>query len=317
SMKQLHLAMAVAVLVCAAVNPVHTQRGQGGGPAPLRLWWAEKGKPGQYGTNKPHVKLPDLKARHKGQASWSEVVVNDENFHAEYNQGAPGLKMATRMHPDTREFFAVIEGQVQFTIEGQPAPIVATSTSIVNIPKKTPYSFEVIGTEPALWVDANQQNFKTLSPAADPAPRGAAGFSVLKIGLSPNGVGAPGNYQGNNKPHFNLHDAEKSPQFNGQNVVQDDHMWAQAIWGYEKNLPPYDPNDKGHFHIGTAEWWIILEGQIHHNIETVGDFTSNMGDVVYAPPSTWHATRFAGPGPSCRLATSGYQFTNLMEVPQN
>ena len=45
-------------------------------------------------------------------------------------------------------------------------------------------------------------------------------------------------------------------------------MWAQAIWGYEKNLPPYNPNDKGHFHVGTAEWWVIMEGQIRHNIET-------------------------------------------------
>jgi hypothetical protein len=97
----------------------------------------------------------------------------------------------------------------------------------------------------------------------------------------------PGVYTGNNKPHFNLWDAEKDPKFAGQNVVQDDHMWAQAIWGYEKNLPPYDPNDKGHFHVGTAEWWVIMKGQIRHNIETVGDFTSNEGDIVYAPPSTW------------------------------
>ena len=136
---------------------------------------------------------------------------------------------------------------------------------------------------------------------------------MLKVGLNV----TPAPYTGNNKPHFNLHEAEKPPGFNGQNVVQDDHMWAQAIWGYEKNLPPYDPNDKGHFHIGTAEWWMILEGQIRHNIETVGDFTSDAGDIVYAPPSTWHATRFAGPGPSCRLATSTYQFTSLMEVPQD
>ena len=144
-------------------------------------------------------------------------------------------------------------------------------------------------TTPALWVDANQQNYKTLYPAEGPKPAQPSGFTVMKIGL--NITPGPASYIGNNKPHFNLHEAEKDPKFNGQNVVQDDHMWAQAIWGYEKNLPPYDPNDKGHFHIGTAEWWIILEGQIRHNIETVGDFTSNMGDVVYAPPSTWHATR--------------------------
>ena len=32
--------------------------------------------------------------------------------------------------------------------------------------------------------------------------------------------------------------------------------------------------------------------------------------------TAWHATRFAGPGPSCRLATSTYQFTSLLEQPQ-
>ncbi len=134
----------------------------------------------------------------------------------------------------------------------------------------------------------------------------------MKIGTT---FGA-GVYTGNNKPHFNLWDAEKDPKFAGQNVVQDDHIWAQAIWGYEKNLPAYNPNDKGHFHVGTAEWWVIMKGQIRHNIETVGDFTSNEGDIVYAPASTWHATRFAGPGPSCRLAISAYQFTSLLEQPQ-
>src|SRR5436190_16310519 len=312
-MKRSHAAMAVALLVYASVTAAHAQRGPGATSASQRLWWVAKAAPGQYDTNKPHIKLSDLKARHKSEAAWMEVVVNDDNFHAEYQQGAPGFTIATRLRPDTREFFAVTEGQLRFTLEGQPAPIVATPTSIINIPKKTAYSVEVIGNVPALWVDANQQQFKTLFPAEGPKPAVAPGLTVLKIGMS--AAGMPGAYTGNNKPHFNLRDAERDPKFNGQNVVQDDHMWAQAIWGYEKNLPPYDPNDKGHFHVGTAEWWIILEGQIRHNIETVGDFTSNAGDIVYAPASTWHATRFAGPGPSCRLATSTYQFTSLLEVP--
>jgi mannose-6-phosphate isomerase-like protein (cupin superfamily) len=316
-MKRFQVATAAASLVCAAVTTVHTQRGVGGETRPAagpRLWWVGKDRPGQYGKSRPHIKLVDLKARHKGEANWMEVVVDDETFHAEYGQGAPGFTIATRMHPDTREFFAVIEGQMRFTLEGQAAPIMASATSIVNIPKKTAYSVEVIGDTPALWVDANQQNYKTLHPADTPKPQQRSGFTVMKIGLST--AGMPGAYTGNNKPHFNLHDAGKDPKFTGQNVVQDDHMWAQAIWGYEKNLPPYDPNDKGHFHVGTAEWWIILEGQIRHNIETVGDFTSRAGDIVYVPASTWHATRFAGPGPSCRLAISTYQFTSLLEVPE-
>jgi len=321
-MKRLHVAMAVTVALSFPLSSsVFTEQGGAGAAqqaaggragAPPRQWWVNKDKGGQYGKNKPHIKLPDLKARHKGQASWSEVVVDDENFHATYNQGAPGAKITARMRPDTREFIVVVEGEMRFTLEGQAEPIMTKRGSVVNIPKKTTYSAEVVGTAPALWVDANQANFKTLVPVTDPRPAQTPGHTMMKIGINT----TPSPYTGNNKPHFNLWDAEKDPKFAGQNVVQDDHMWAQAIWGYEKNLPPYDANDKGHFHVGTAEWWVIMKGQIRHNIETVGDFTSNEGDVVYAPPSTWHATRFAGPGPSCRLAISGYQFTSLLEQPQ-
>jgi hypothetical protein len=58
-----------------------------------------------------------------------------------------------------------------------------------------------------------------------------------------------------------------------------------------------------------------MKGQIRHNIETVGDFTSNEGDIVYAAV---HVARdqIRGPRPSCRLAISGYQFTSLLEQPQ-
>lgn len=322
-MRRLHVALATAAVLAFSFGTptVFTQQGGAGTvqqPAaargtPPRQWWANKNKGGQYGKNKPHIKLVDLKARHKGQPTWTEVVVDDENYHSTYNGGVPGTKITPRMRPDTREFFVVVEGEMRFTLEGQAEPILAKRGSVVNIPKKTMYSAEVIGEAPALWVDANQANFKTLVPVTEPRPAQAPGHTMMKIGL--NVVPAP--YAGNNKPHFNLLDAEKDPKFAGQNVVQDDHMWAQAIWGFEKNLPPYNPDDKGHFHIGTAEWWVIMKGQIRHNIETVGDFTSSEGDIVYAPASTWHATRFAGPGPSCRLAISGYQFTSLLEQPQN
>lgn len=323
-MRRVHVAMAVAAVFTFSLlgaPTVFTQQGgagmaqqpAAGRGAPPRQWWVNKDKGGQFGENKLHTKLSELKARHKGQANWTQVVVNDENFHASYNSGSPGTKITPRMRPDTREFLVVIEGEMRFSLEGQAEPIVAKRGSVVNIPKKTPYSAEVIGTTPALWVDANQARFKTLVPVLEPRPAQAPGHTMMKVGLNV----TPGPYVGNNKPHFNLWDAEKDPKFAGQNVVQDDHMWAQAIWGYEKNLPPYNPNDKGHFHVGTAEWWVIMKGQIRHNIETVGDFTSNEGDIVYAPPSTWHATRFAGPGPSCRLAISGYQFTALLEQSQN
>ena len=119
-MRLVHLPLAIAVaLVLGSVSTVLTQgRGQA---TPPRQWWVNKDKPGQFGKNKVHIKLTDLKARHKGQASWSEVVVDDENYHSTYNQGAPGTKITSRMRPDTREFFVVVEGEMRFTLEGSPA----------------------------------------------------------------------------------------------------------------------------------------------------------------------------------------------------
>jgi mannose-6-phosphate isomerase-like protein (cupin superfamily) len=137
-MNFMHRAMVLAVCLGLAMTTVYTQQRGRGAAEPPRQWWVAKAKPGQYGTNKPHIKLPDLKARHKGQANWMEVVVNDENYHAEYNQGAPGTKIATVMHPDTREFYAVMEGQMRFTLEGQPEPITATRGSIIKFRRRRP-----------------------------------------------------------------------------------------------------------------------------------------------------------------------------------
>ncbi len=53
---------------------------------------------------------------------------------------------------------------MRFTLEGQPAPIIATPTSIINIPKKTAYSVEVIaGLRSA-------DTMETWQAAADPRP---------------------------------------------------------------------------------------------------------------------------------------------------
>src|SRR5262245_10573939 len=139
-MRRLHVAAVAALTLNLTAPVVLTQQGGAGtaqqqgasrGQAPPRQWWVNKDKGGQYGRNKPHIKLGDLKARHKGQATWTEVVVADENYHATYNQGAPGTKLSPRMRPDTREFFVIIEGETQFNIEGQQHPIAAKPGNVV------------------------------------------------------------------------------------------------------------------------------------------------------------------------------------------
>jgi hypothetical protein len=64
---------------------------------------------------------------------------------------------------------------------------------------------------------------------------------------------------GNSKPHFNLWEAD-DPKFNGQNVVQDDHMWAQAIWGYEKTCHPRSERQRA-LPRGHGEWWVIMRAR--------------------------------------------------------
>ena len=113
-------------------------------------------------------------------------------------------------------------------------------------------------------------------------------------------------YGHENKPHLNMYELMKDPKYRGSRFVDDDRGVANIIYGYEKNLPPYNPAEKGHYHVESAEFWLIMTGQISYDIEKVGRIIADEGDVVYVPPFTYHNARFYGEGPSCRLAINGY-----------
>ena len=98
--------------------------------------------------HKPRVALAEIKARHTGEANWRELIVDDGRLTGEYIAAAPGTKTDMRFHPDTREWFAVVEGELKVEIEGQPA-IAATRGSLVNIPRQTMYAVETVATNRA------------------------------------------------------------------------------------------------------------------------------------------------------------------------
>ena len=132
---------------------------------PTTVWAPKPIKTPAYKAGlKPWVKLADLKARHKGQATWHEVIVDDGRLIGEYVSAAPGTKVSRRFHPDTREWFAVVEGEVRVEIEGQE-PFTATRGSLVNIPRQTIYSVETIGAAPSLRFTLNVSGAKTVLPA--------------------------------------------------------------------------------------------------------------------------------------------------------
>ena len=302
-----------------------------GGRGPAATYWAAKTKGGVYvPPNKPLVKLADLKAKHTGQTNWTEMVVKDPENQADYNSAAPGTKFQKRMHPDTGALVVIVDGEIHFNIEAQPL-IVATRGSIVNILKTTPYSFEVKGDKPALWVEIKPVNFQTVYPADAPPPPAPAGAEMVKVSFGRNSF----TYSAPNIPHWNLFEAAKLGPPSGYRALQD-HLFANPIWGYaDPNDPanpnrgnlaagrgrggrggaaggPFNPNSVfGHMHPGPAEWWIVQSGQVTGRFENTGEFVASEGDILYATPMTWHQMGFAGPGLSCRLALGAYDFINM------
>jgi len=297
-MKQSILTTAVALTLAAAALSLAPRQVSSQEPA---SWAPKPTQPSKYvPPHKPHTRLADLKAKHQGKAEWKEVVVDDDHLHAAYIASAPGTKVSKRFHPDTREWWVVMDGQIRFEIEGQE-PFVATKGSMVQVPMQTIYSMETIGEKPALRFEVNIAKAKLLYPKEVEPPK-TPGIEWIPVTLNRK----PGPYDHGNTPHINLVELAKTPDYKGGRFVHDDRAVSNIIYGSEKNLPPLNPKDRGHYHPECAEFWLIMAGQIRYPIENHGVIIAEEGDVVYAPPFTFHAPRFHGPGPSCRLAMNGY-----------
>jgi quercetin dioxygenase-like cupin family protein len=306
---------AFALLACAAAVSAGAQDQR---PLPTAVWAPKPTQTTPYPpSHRPWVKLTDLKAKHKGAANWRERIVDDGRLTGDYESAASGTTVAKRLHPDTREWFAVVEGDVRVEIENQQ-PFTATRGSLVNIPRQTIYSLETIGDKPSLRFILNVARAKTLFPrdAADAAPPAAApppGTAWVPLTINRNA----GQYDQFNQPHVNIHEAAaKSAGYTGGRFVRDDKSEMLIIYGYEKNLPPFDPADKGHFHAESAEFWLVFAGQIRYAFEGQTPFVASEGDIVYVPANTWHAARFTGADPACRLSITEYVGNTLLLEPR-
>lgn len=302
------------VLIAALISSVAgvtaeqaTQR-----PVPTAVWALKPVKAPAYKAGlKPWVKLTDIKAKHKGQPNWTEVIVDDGRLSGAYVSAAPGAKVSRRFHPDTREWFAVVEGEVRVEIEGHE-PFTATRGSLVNIPRQTIYSVETIGSTPSLRFTLNVSGAKTAYPKDLATPAAPAGSEWIEVRLNR----TPARYDEFNQPHLNIHaEAAKNEKYSGGRFVRDDKSEMLVIYGHEKNMPPLDPNDKGHFHAESAEMWLVFSGKIRYKFEGQEPFIASEGDVVYVPANTWHATRFIGDN-ACRLSITEYVGNALLLPPQ-
>src|SRR5262245_1678958 len=191
--------------------------------------WAPKPKqPSKYTPpHKPHTRLADLKEKNKGMENWAEVIVDDDHLHAVYIASAPGTKVSKRFHPDTREWWIVMDGQIRFEIEGQQ-PFVAIKGSMVQVPMQTIYSMETIGDKLSLRFEVNIAKAKTMYPQ-DVKPPQTPGIEWIPVVLNRK----PGPYDRGNQPHINLYELAKTPENRDKNFqhrfVHDDRAVSNII----------------------------------------------------------------------------------------
>lgn len=322
--------LASLALAIGIGGAIPSSQAQPAGRAAAENWWVNKTEGGVYkAPMRPLWRLADLKKIHAGQDNWSEQIILDPEQDATYNSAAPGTRFTQRLHPDTPTVFVVVAGEVHFTVEGQQ-PVTATRGSIVNIMKTTLFSYDVTGAQPALWVEVNPTNYKTVYPADGPQPEPSKGGKIVKIAFAHQ----PGAYTGINKLHWNTFDdgigkcTPRGPQ------VQDDHLFVNPLLGYVnavdnpcktgqlniggggRDQGAFNPRSTfGHMHPGPAEWWIVQVGQISGRFENTGEFHAVEGDVLYAAPMSWHEMAAEAPsGPSVRLALGGYNLINMQNT---
>ncbi len=262
---------------------------------------APKAKPaGWTGVHRPHTKLADVLARHKGNADWAETVVDDESLFAQWISMGPGKKTPRRMNGDTREWWIVQSGTLKFTVEGRE-PVIATKGFMVQVPYRTLYQIETVGNEPALRFEVNVTRARKLYPLDEtPAPLPGFDYAPAKV------TGGRGTLDANNRPVLDFAKVVSGEERAGP-FVTDDRAFANVIIGtYQRPKP----TDKGHYHEEGSEFWLIMLGKVRYKIEGLDEFEAEPGDVVYAPRQTWHLASNGGePGlRSCRLAMNGFPY---------
>jgi len=263
--------------------------------------------------NKPLTKLSELRSKHAGEQNWTETVVSDNLFHADYISMAPGAKTPRRFHPDNRAWWIVQDGQIRFTIEGQE-PFVASKGFMVQVPHRLVYSMETVGDQPSLRLEVTVANSNTMYPI-DETPTPVSGVKYVRAQVAT----VKGSYDKANVPFIDYNQTiagNPTPKQNQNQFIGDSHGIANIIRGDPKKQPPARDEDKGHLHITGPEFWIILEGQMEYKIGSVPTFVADQGDIVYAPAKTWHRVRFAGTGMATRLAIVGYANSHVFQPPE-
>jgi mannose-6-phosphate isomerase-like protein (cupin superfamily) len=141
-------------------------------------------------------------------------------------------------------------------------------------------------------------------------------YIPVRLSTGPNPLDVP---DPSGKPwpiHFNVYDLAKQNAGKKswtQEAIRKNRARGNLICGMAGSDQPVGPNNRGHFHSDFAEFWVVMLGELRWTFE--GDMPNSIvateGDIIYAPPKTWHAPQFWGKqGLNCRLTSSTYPSAN-------
>jgi quercetin dioxygenase-like cupin family protein len=263
--------------------------------------------------NKPIIKLTELRAKHASEQNWTETVVSDNLFHADYVSMAPGAKTPRRFHQDNRAWWVVQDGQIRFTIEGQE-PFIATKGFMVQVPHRLVYSMETVGDKPSLRLEVTPAHADVMYPI-DETPVAVPGTQYIKTRVAT----VKGYYDKANVPFIDFNQTiagHPVPKQNQDQFIGDSHGIANIIRGDPKKQLPALEEDKGHMHVTGPEFWFILKGKMKFKIGSAATFIADQGDIVCAPVLTRRLIRFAGDGMATRLAIVGYANSHAFQPPE-
>ena len=262
---------------------------------------------------KPITRLADVKAKHHGQTNWSELVIDDGNSRASMIQEGPGSKYARRLYPDSPAWWAVLEGRIRFEIEkpeGGFEIVEARKGSYVFVPERHLHSLKVTGDAPAIRFEVTLYQ---ATPVFEKRPPAGAYIPVrLSTGPNPLDVREP-----DGKPwlsHVNVYDLAKANEGKPrwyQPAMRKNRVRGNFICGHPSAEPKREPGYRGHFHADFAEFWVVMLGSLKWTLEGQETVIGQQGDIVYAPPRTFHIAQFLGTdGPNCRLTSSTFPSAN-------
>lgn len=256
-------------------------------------FWAYKpaSLPTYTAPNKPHWKLSEILAAHRGQSDWVQPLVRNHDQEADYISLGPGGKTKPRFYANDRLVFIVQDGAIKVTIDGTE-PFTAPKGFMVNVAARHVYSLETVSSTPSLRFEVRTAGTHPLYPLSE-TPDPVKGGIYVKV----TGTPGPAKDPDRNPVYldFNKGVADgKLPNI----FVRDDHFTANVIRGKGVPVPP--DSDKGHFHVDINEFWFIMEGRLGYKIEGLPYFEADQGDVVAAVAGRWHR---ASNSPNAAMST--------------